>query len=104
TRRLTLRDFNWIGPALEGDLSRGVDLFAKVRSTRPPRPARLYRDDDGLRVALADGEAGIAAGQACVLYSDDGEEARVFGGGFIARAEREAAAERQLAQLSAQAS
>ena len=47
-----------------------------------------------------DGESGIAPGQACVLYSDDGNEARVFGGGFIERSERGAEAEAMLSRLT----
>ncbi|TIW86051.1 MAG: tRNA 2-thiouridine(34) synthase MnmA, partial [Mesorhizobium sp.] len=47
------------------------------------------------------GESGIAPGQACVLYSDDGNEARVFGGGFIERSERGAEAEAMLNRLAA---
>jgi tRNA-uridine 2-sulfurtransferase len=42
-----------------------------------------------------------AAGQACVLYSDEGEGARILGGGFIERTEREESAERQLGLLLA---
>ena len=52
-------------------------------------------------VELAEGEAGIAPGQACVLYSDDGNDARVFGGGFIERSERSAQAEAMLSKLAA---
>jgi len=52
-------------------------------------------------VELADGESGIAPGQACVLYSDDGNEARIFGGGFIERSEREPSAEASLKALLA---
>src|SRR5438552_13224140 len=45
TRRIGLRDVNWIG---EGTLDRSLDdgrleVFVKVRSTRPPRPAWLSR-------------------------------------------------------------
>ena len=54
-------------------------------------------------VELADGESGIAPGQACVLYSDDGNDARVFGGGFIERSERGAEAEAMLTRLAAPA-
>jgi hypothetical protein len=36
-------------------------------------------------VELGDGEEGIATGQACVFYESDAHEARVLGGGFIAR-------------------
>ena len=50
---------------------------------------------------LVDGESGIAPGQACVLYSDDGNEARVLGGGFIDRSERGAEAEAMLTRLAA---
>ena len=58
------------------------------------------RDAHGV-VALLDGEAGVAPGQACVLYDGAGEDARVLGGGFIDRAERTGAAEAALAALSA---
>jgi len=37
-------------------------------------------------VIFAAGEYGVSPGQACVFY-DDGEEARVLGGGFIAAVE-----------------
>ena len=47
-------------------------------------------------VELADAEDGVAPGQACVLYSSDGDDARVFGGGFIDRTERSDEAERLL--------
>jgi tRNA-uridine 2-sulfurtransferase len=36
-------------------------------------------------VELHDAEEGVAPGQACVLYADIGPEARVLGGGTIAR-------------------
>ena len=63
----------------------GIELFAKVRSTRPPRPGHAASTRDGRTwVELAEGEFGIAPGQACVLYADDGDDARVLGGGFIA--------------------
>ncbi|MDO9415079.1 tRNA 2-thiouridine(34) synthase MnmA [Pararhizobium sp.] len=100
TRRLTLRDINWIGDgAIADTLAGGFDCFAKVRSTQPPRPARLFADASGVHVELMDGEAGIAPGQACALYSGPGEDARIFGGGFILRSEREAATEIALRQL-----
>ena len=79
----------------------GLEIHAKVRSTRPPRPATLYAGGDDVRVSLAEGEAGIAPGQACVFYSGDGDEARVLGGGFIERSERGRAAEEMLSRRSA---
>ena len=72
-----------------------------MRSTRPPRPALLHRRGGATWVELAEGESGVAPGQACVLYADDGNDARVLGGGFIDRSERGAAAEAMLAKLAA---
>ena len=101
TRRLILRDMNWLGDEPLADMGgQGLECFAKVRSTRPPKPAILRVADDGqISVELVDGEAGVAPGQACVLYSAPGDEARVFGGGFIDRSERSAAAEAMLSNL-----
>lgn len=102
TRRLYLRDINWLG---DGDLAAvaagGFDCYAKVRSTRPPRPARLASNEHGIYVELSEGEAGVAPGQACALYSGEGEDARIYGGGFIQRSEREAAAEDALKRILA---
>ena len=82
-RQIVLRDFNWIGGT--ADLARGVGCAARVRSARPPQAAWLSMRDGVATVDLADGETGVAPGQACVLYSDDGPGARVLGGGFIVR-------------------
>ena len=102
THKIFLRAMNWLG---DTDLSEipaaGLELFAKVRSTRPPRPAVLHQHAGRAWVELVDGESGIAPGQACVLYDDDGDEARVFGGGFIERSERGAEAEAMLSRLAA---
>ena len=103
THKIYLRDVNWLGDeALSSLPTGGLELFAKVRSTRPPRPAVLHHRDGASWVELVDGESGIAPGQACVLYSDDGDDARVFGGGFIERSERGAEAEAMLSRLAAQ--
>ena len=100
THRVYLRDMNWIGDgALEQDAAEGFACFAKVRSTRPPMPAVLHCDERGIYVDLSVGEAGVAPGQACVLYSAEGADARVYGGGFIERSERAAAAEASLKAL-----
>ncbi|TLG75114.1 tRNA 2-thiouridine(34) synthase MnmA [Methylocystis sp. B8] len=89
TRAVKLRDVNWIG---EGSLSslppEGVDIMARVRSTRPPAPARLIaREDGAASVVFASSESGVSPGQACVFYDTDEEESRVLGGGFIAAVE-----------------
>lgn len=100
THRVYLRDMNWLGDAaLEEDAANGFACYAKVRSTRPPAEAVLHTDEKGIYVDLAVGEAGIAPGQACVLYSAPGADARVYGGGFIERSERSAEAEASLKAL-----
>jgi tRNA-specific 2-thiouridylase len=77
-----LRDFNWIGPGRLADLSpRGMAVAARVRSTRPPTPARLFADG---RVSFVEPESGVSPGQACVIYDGVDPRARVLGGGFIA--------------------
>jgi tRNA-specific 2-thiouridylase len=102
THKIFLRNMNWLGDGPLTDIpASGLELFAKVRSTRPPRPAVLRHIAGVTSVELADGESGIAPGQACVLYSDDGNEARIFGGGFIERSERGAEAEAMLTKLAA---
>lgn len=102
TRRLYLRDVNWLGDGNIADIPEtGLEFFVKVRSTRPPMDAVLFPPDcDGrIAVELVGGEAGIAPGQACVFYEDDTEDTRVLGGGFIASAEREASIEADLKAL-----
>ncbi|WP_188721521.1 tRNA 2-thiouridine(34) synthase MnmA [Nitratireductor aestuarii] len=100
TRRLYLRQMNWLGDgAIDSLPADGMEVYAKVRSTRPPMTATLFHRDGATYVDLHEGEAGVAPGQACVLFSDDSNEARVFGGGFIERSERRADAEAQLKKL-----
>ncbi len=101
THRIHLRDVNWLGDTpLEALPAEGIEIFAKVRSTRPPREARLLREGDDIVVELDGGEHGIAPGQACVFYDSDGDAARVFGGGWIDRTERAREAEEALAALT----
>ena len=86
TETVILRGVNWLGDSqLQEAACEGLDIHARVRSTQPPSPATLFADADGrVRVLLGDGIEGVAAGQACVFYSDGGKDARVLGGGFIA--------------------
>ena len=88
-RKIMLRDVNWIG---DGELDRaigdGLELFVKVRSTRPPQPAWLRRIGGTYEVELVDGEEGVSPGQACVFYDAPAGQARVLGGGFISAAPR----------------
>jgi tRNA-specific 2-thiouridylase len=92
TRRLALRDVNWLGDGTIADALAvdHVDCFVKVRSTRPPQHAWLRAGADGVEVELFDGEDGVSPGQACVIYDSADGQARVLGGGFIRRAASEA--------------
>lgn len=81
--RVALRDFNWIGGAI--DLTKGVQVGARVRSTRPPKDATVQLVDGQVMVDLIEGETGVAPGQGCVLYEHGGPGSRVLGGGFIAK-------------------
>jgi tRNA-uridine 2-sulfurtransferase len=86
TRAVSLRDFNWIGGG-SGPRD-GLEVYARVRSTRAPRAATLNVIDGVTSVTLLDGEEGVAPGQACVIYDSADPRARVLGGGFITRATR----------------
>src|SRR5262249_42712115 len=84
TRMIRLNNVNWIGDgAIEDGLALRREVFVKVRSTRPPRPAWLSLSHQGVEVELIDGEEGVAPGQACVFYDSGEDHARVLGGGFI---------------------
>ncbi len=94
TRGLVLKKANWLGdePLTAGS---ALGAYARVRSSQPPQPAEVFVDAEGMvEVVLRDGETGVAAGQACVLYADGSPEARVLGGGWIARTIETADAER----------
>ncbi len=84
THQLFLRDVNWIGDGTLDDLPvEGLEIYARVRSTRPPRPALLSNADGVAIVELTEGEHGVAPGQACVFYDAPDGPARVLGGGWI---------------------
>jgi tRNA-specific 2-thiouridylase len=87
TKELILRNTNWLGdePVAEA-AGEGLRLWVRIRSSQPPQPAILVAEADGtVKVVLEDGEDGVAVGQACVFYADGANEARLLGGGFIAR-------------------
>jgi tRNA-specific 2-thiouridylase len=100
-RRVALRDLNWLGDAALADLpADGLPLLAKVRSTRPPAPARLFAGVDGAaEVELVDGETGVAPGQACALYDEAG--GRVLGGGIIRASSGVSAPARRISEAAA---
>lgn len=89
---IRLRDINWIGDGvLEDAVGNGLEIFVKVRSTRPQRPALLRNVGGDYVVELADGEEGVSPGQACVFYDAPAGQARVLGGGFIKSASQDIA-------------
>ncbi|MDQ0506314.1 tRNA 2-thiouridine(34) synthase MnmA [Xanthobacter agilis] len=97
-RTVTMGDVNWLGEgAFAEACAKGIEVQAKVRSTRPPAPGYLGLEDGAPVVHLAAGEEGVAPGQACVLYDSAGSVARLLGGGTIVRAERAA---RPMAQVA----
>ncbi len=86
TRSVNLKEINWLGgTSFETAPDDGWDISVKVRSTRPPIPARLVpTGPDTARVDLLSAEAGVSPGQACVFYENEGS--RVLGGGWITAA------------------
>ena len=85
TERIELSEVNWLGDTLFDQVpSEGLPILAKVRSTRPPLPARLMvKPNACAEIILEEGEDGVAPGQACVFYAHDASGARVLGGGWI---------------------
>ncbi|MBP2312044.1 tRNA 2-thiouridine(34) synthase MnmA [Azospirillum soli] len=76
---VSVREVNWLGPALGPD--EGLEVEVKLRSAQPPAPATWRLGGDGTaRVELHEPQHGVAPGQACVVYQGD----RVLGGGWIA--------------------
>jgi tRNA-specific 2-thiouridylase len=93
-RRIALKDVNWIGEPVEDEaVLDDRDILVRVRSTRPPVPAKLRifpptgagRRAVQWSVILDAAEEGVAPGQAAVFYAREG--ARVLGGGWIASTE-----------------
>jgi tRNA-specific 2-thiouridylase len=84
-RELRLKETSWIGEGTLDDAARAeTPVAVKVRSTRPPAPARLVWRD-GLAVDFDTPEEGVAPGQACVFYSPERGHDRVLGGGWISK-------------------
>lgn len=78
---VTLKETNWLAD-IPAD---GLQADVKLRSAQPPMPATVYSD----RVVLSEPAFGIAAGQACVVYTGD----RVIGGGWITGTDRQSLSE-----------
>jgi len=83
TRRVPLREINWLGDAPLTSRDEWA-VSVKVRSTRPPRDAVLLPiSETEAEVELLTPEEGVSPGQACVFYAPEGS--RVLGGGWIWR-------------------
>jgi len=83
TRRVPLREINWLGDAPLTSRDEWA-VSVKVRSTRPPRDAVLRPiSETEAEVELLTPEEGVSPGQACVFYAPEGS--RVLGGGWIWR-------------------
>jgi tRNA-specific 2-thiouridylase len=103
TTSLALGGVNWLGDGPFDQIpAGGLPIHARIRSTHVPQPALLRPGSDAATatVELAIAEHGVAAGQACVFYSDGAPDARVLGGGFI----RPTAARREAASNAARPS
>jgi len=80
-----MEDINWLGDGEFGAHLDGTKIRVKVRSTRPPAPARLELRGNEMVVVLDDADIGLSPGQACVFYEDRNDAARTLGGGWITR-------------------
>ena len=88
-RRIALRETNWLGEgAFQAALETERSVDVKVRSTRPPAPARLVPEGNEVFVEFDEPEYGVSPGQACVFYAPESGDSQVLGGGWIARAPR----------------
>jgi tRNA-specific 2-thiouridylase len=85
TLRFMVAEVNWLGDGAFAEAPEGGwDVEVKVRSTRPPSPARVLPLGEGrAEVTMALAEEGVAPGQACVFYDPAGS--RMLGGGWIER-------------------
>ena len=82
--KFRIGDINWLGDGEGAEM--GLEITVKVRSTADPVAASLESLNHGeaggeAEIALAEPQAGIAPGQACVFYAGE----RVLGGGWIKR-------------------
>ncbi|MEL6839933.1 MAG: tRNA 2-thiouridine(34) synthase MnmA [Pseudomonadota bacterium] len=83
TRRVPVREINWIGDGKLTDMAER-QIAVRVRSTRPPTDAILRPiSETEAEVELLVAEQGVSPGQACVFYDPD--STRILGGGWIWR-------------------
>ncbi len=76
-----VHDLNWLATNIPAE---GMDAEVKIRSTRPPAPARIFPvngKENAARIRLHLPQKAISPGQACVAYHGS----RVLGGGWITK-------------------
>ncbi len=83
--QIWLTDINWLGDGRFGAELDGQAVNVKIRSTRPPVPAKFKLVGNEMVVELAEADMGISPGQACVFYEIGNAAARTLGGGWITR-------------------
>ena len=85
--RIYLDEVNWLGDGGFGAQLVGQEVYVKLRSTTPPKPARFELDGNHIIIVLDEADEGISPGQACVFYAPDDGFSRTLGGGWIVKAE-----------------
>ncbi|MBL4645167.1 MAG: tRNA 2-thiouridine(34) synthase MnmA [Rhizobiales bacterium] len=89
TAQVQLRDVNWLGNVPLSDIPpEGLNIYTRLRSTRPPVAAKLIVKGDEVWCELDEPQDGISPGQACVFYEDGEHSTRILGGGWIFDAKR----------------
>jgi tRNA-specific 2-thiouridylase len=83
--KIYLNEVNWLGSGGFGAELAGQEVYVKLRSTTPPRPAKFARDGEELIVVLETPDEGISPGQACVFYAPEDGFSRTLGGGWIVK-------------------
>jgi tRNA-specific 2-thiouridylase len=83
SQSFTLHGVNWLGDGAAPDVN-GVPVRVRLRNTHKPIAATVFGEPAHpatARVVLAEPEAAVTPGQACVFYAGN----RVLGGGWIQR-------------------
>ncbi|MGB0683733.1 MAG: tRNA 2-thiouridine(34) synthase MnmA [Magnetovibrionaceae bacterium] len=81
---LRVREVNWLGDLVTP--GEEAPVLARIRSTTQPVPATVRLEAGGFAtVTFQEPQMGVSPGQACVFYGQGGDNARVFGGGWIER-------------------
>ncbi len=99
THRLHLRAVNWLGDGALAALSGGLDIYARVRSTRPPHAGAAFGRGRRRHGRTRGDRIRRRARPGLRVLRGRGAGARVLGGGFIARTEHDRKAEAALRRL-----